>query len=129
MFKNKNLSQIRKRDGTTGPFDDSRISNAVLKAMKAAGEGGEKESILVAKSVVKDLEKLAKAQAKGYLPTVEGVQDLVEKQLILHNFVQTSKAYILYRERRSELRREKGEMPQEVRELVNQTKVYFCTKL
>ena len=97
--------------------------------MRASGEGEEKGAARVAKAVVKDLESLAKSSSSDFLPTVEGAQDLVEKQLILHNFVKTSKAYILYRERRSEFRREKGEVPKEVRELVVQSKAYFRNQL
>src|SRR3989344_8372240 len=137
MVKNKNLtrkergdlSQIRKRDGSIVPFDETRVVNAIWKAMRASGEGDEKGAALVAKVVVKDLQNLARAQAPDFLPTVEGVQDLVEKQLILHNFVKTSKAYILYRERRSEVRREKGEVPKEIRELTAQSKKYFRNQL
>ena len=123
------LKQIRKRNGTIVPFDEMRIVDAIRKALRAAGEGDEKEAALVARAVVKDLSGLAKSGGKDFLPAVEGVQDLVEKQLILHNLVNTSKAYILYRERRSELRREKGEVPEEVRELVTQSKAYFRNQL
>ncbi|MEK7208727.1 MAG: ATP cone domain-containing protein [Patescibacteria group bacterium] len=123
------LKQIRKRNGTVVLFDETRIVNAVWKALRAAGEGEEKEAVMVARAVVKDLESLIKSSGRDFLPTVEGVQDLVEKQLILHNLVNTSKAYILYRERRSELRREKGEVPNEIKELVTQSKTYFRNQL
>ena len=128
-MRKKVLAQIRKRDGTFVPFDESRIVNAIWKAMRASGEGDEKGATAVAKMVTKDLQKLARSGNKDFLPTVEGVQDLVEKQLILHNFVKTSKAYILYRERRSELRQEKGEVSKEVRDLTTQSKVYFRNQL
>ncbi len=127
--KLKTLSQVRKRDGSIVAFDESRIVNAVLKAMRASAEGGEPEAGVVAKAVVKDLQALAKSKGNDFIPTVEGVQDLVEKQLILNNFVKTSKAYILYRERRSELRQEKGEVPKEVRDLVTGSKKYFRNQL
>ncbi|MEK7553026.1 MAG: ATP cone domain-containing protein, partial [Patescibacteria group bacterium] len=123
------LKEIRKRDGTVVAFDESRIINAIMKAMRASGEGGETEAKRVAKTVAKDLLRLVKNSPAGFLPTVEGVQDIVERQLILHNFVNTSKAYILYRQRRSELRREKGEVPKEVRELSVDSKQYFRNQL
>ena len=50
------------------------------------------------------------------------MQDLVEKQLIFHSFAATAKAYILYRQRRTELRQERGEVPKEVRDLVTESK-------
>src|SRR3989344_8367974 len=123
------LKEIRKRDGTIVPFDEERIVKAIWKAMRASGEGGEPEARRVARAVVKDLRQLVKNTSSDFLPTVEEVQDFVERQLILHNFVKTSKAYILYRERRSEFRREKGEVPKEVRELVVQSKAYFRNQL
>ncbi len=123
------MSQIRKRDGSIVSFDEARVVNAIWKAMRVSGEGDEKGATVVAKVVVKDLQVLARSNGQDFLPTVEGVQDLVEKQLILHNFVKTSKAYILYRERRSELRQEKGEIPKEVRDLTAQSKTYFRNQL
>jgi len=126
------LTQIRKRNGEIVPFEESRIVSAVLKAMRASGEGNEKEAARVAKAVTSDLKQMAqmaKNSRQEFLPIVEEVQDLVERQLILHNFVQTSKAYILYRQRRLELRREKGEVPEEVRDLTAQSKKYFKNQL
>lgn len=123
------LKKIRKRDGTIVPFDETRISSAVFKAMKAASEGVIKDAELVTKSVVKDLLQLAKKTGKNFLPGVEEIQNLVEKQLILHNFVNTSKAYILYRQRRTELRQQRGEVPPEVRQLTQDSKKYFPNAL
>ena len=123
------LKEIRKRDGTIVLFDEARIVNAIWKAMRASGEGGEDEAKRVAKVVVEDLRQMAKNSGQDFLPVVEEVQDLVERQLILHNFVKTSKAYILYRQRRSELRLEKGEVSKEVRDLTAQSKEYFRNQL
>ncbi len=123
------LKSIRKRDGSVVPFDDSRITSAIWKAMRASGEGTETEAERVAKAVVKDLEQVVATSKQDFTLSVEGVQDFVEKQLILHNFVKTSKAYILYRQRRSELRQEKGEVSKEVRELVTSSKKYFKNQL
>src|SRR3989338_431614 len=113
------LKEIRKRDGTIVPFDEERIVKAIWKAMRASGEGGEPEARRVARAVVKDLRQLVKNTSSDFLPTVEEV----------HNFVKTSKAYILYRQRRSELRREKGEVPKEIRDLTAQSKQYFRNQL
>ena len=121
--------EIRKRHGTKVPYEAERIATAAWKAMKASGEGDEKTAGLVGQAVVRELSGLVKQGGKGYLPTVEGVQDLVEKQLILHNLVKASKAYILYRQRRSELRQEKGEVPKEVRDLTIESKKYFRNQL
>ena len=50
---------------------------------------------------------------------------MVEKALILSQFPAVAKAYILYRERRAEARREHGDIPPHVKELVDQSKQYF----
>lgn len=123
------LKKVRKRDGTIVPFDQVRIVNATLKAMKASGEGSEKDAERVAEAVVRDLMKAARQAEGKFIPTVEGLQDLVEAQLILNGFVKASKAYILYRQRRAELRQEKGEVPKEVREVANESKKYFRNQL
>ena len=123
------LKTIRKRDGTTVKFEENRIGVAIGKAMKASGEGTESEAAKVAKAVVRDLLLVVRKAPSGFVPTVEGVQDLVEKQLILHNFVKASKAYILYRQRRTELRQERGEVPKEIRELAAESKTYFRNQL
>jgi ribonucleoside-triphosphate reductase (thioredoxin) len=119
------IKKIKKRDGTVVNFDIKKINTAIWKAMKVAGEGSEREAERVGKTVYQELEKLAKREKEGFVPTVEGTQDMVETALIKHQFAATSKAYILYRERRSEVRRERGEIPKQVRELALQSKKYF----
>src|SRR6056297_1080837 len=89
--------KIRKRDGSTALFDREKIENAVLKALKVTAEGGESEARKVATAVVGDVRKEVKKD-ENYIPTVEEIQDLVEKELILHKFANTAKSYILYRE-------------------------------
>jgi ribonucleoside-diphosphate reductase alpha chain len=60
---------------------------------------------------------------------VEEIQDLVEKELILQKYSSTAKAYILYREKRAEIRKQKGEVPREVKNLVTESKKYFRNQL
>ncbi len=123
------VSKIKKRDGIVVPFTLDKIIKAVAKAMKASGEGSEKEALTVAKAVEKELVKRAKNGAKDYLPSIEEIQDLVEKELILHQFPAVAKAYILYRERRAELRHERGDVPRKVQDLVSEGKKYFRNQL
>ncbi len=89
------LKEIQKRDGKVVPFDKSKIVLAIEKAMKAVGQHDLKKAEKVTGALLKDLEKLDE------IPTVEGVQDLVEKHLMLAKCVDTAKAYILYRDLRS----------------------------
>lgn len=123
------LTKVKKRDGSLVPFEQSRISTATFKAMKASGEGSEEDADRVANDVTKELLKIKQKAGKDYVPSVEEVQDLVEKQLIFHSFAATAKAYILYRQRRTELRQERGEVPKEVREMVAESKKYFRNQL
>lgn len=120
---------IKKRDGSTVAFDTEKIAKAVWKAMKVSGEGSEKEAMEVAKSVHLELDKQCDNNREDCVPTVEEIQDLVEKQLIVHQFATTAKSYILYREKRSELRFVRGEVPAKVKELANESKKYFQNEL
>lgn len=122
------LSQIRKRNGTVVAFDKTRIEEAVAKAMRAAGEFVEGAPERISKAVVSDLTHTHRRDPE-YLPNVEETQDVVEKQLMLHDYVATAKSYILYRERRAEVRRERGEIPDDVRTLVSESKKHFRNPL
>lgn len=121
--------KVIKRDGTIVPFSIERISKAVYKAMKASGEGSDQEALGVAEEVVKFMMKEHRSE-KGYIPSIEQVQDYVERELIIQNFAKTAKSYILYRERRAELRRQKGgAISKEVRDLAKKSKKYFRNPL
>ncbi len=118
------ISQIEKRDGRLVPFSFEKIVEVVHKAMIAANEGGIDDATLVAHQVAGELARFAK-KYKNFLPTVEGIQDSVEKQLMLNDFTDTAKAYILYRDKRNQLRSEAIEIPAEVRALADESKKYF----
>ncbi len=122
------IKKVLKRDGSVVDFDLERISVAVYKAMIATGEGEKKEADYIARKVQSELVRVGKL-VKNFVPTVEGIQDIVEKELILEDFVKTSKAYILYREERSRLRREIGQVPDHVRKLTEDSKKYFRNAL
>jgi len=123
------LKNIKKRDGSIVSLDLKKIAGAIFKAMRVVGEGSEESSVKVASSVFDNLLKIKEEKGQSYIPTVEEIQDIVEKQLILHKFVATSKAYILYREKRSELRRQRGDVPRKVRDLVIESKKHFRNQL
>lgn len=118
------LTSIVKRDGTVVQFDRSKIAIAVGKAMKVAGEYEEKRAQGVAKAVEKRL-VAKKTIDKDFVPTVEGVQDEVETELMLLGYLKSAKAYILYRAERAEQRFELGEVPEHVRKLAEESKKYF----
>ncbi|OGG48553.1 ribonucleoside-triphosphate reductase [Candidatus Kaiserbacteria bacterium RIFCSPHIGHO2_01_FULL_53_31] len=119
------VPQIEKRDGRLVPFDFDKIAAAVWKAMSAAEEGNQEDSSLIAHQVAGELGRFAK-KYRNFLPTVEGIQDSVEKYLILNDYVKTSKAYILYRDKRAQLRAAHVEVPERVQKLVEESKKYFA---
>ncbi|HUQ29910.1 MAG TPA: ATP cone domain-containing protein [Candidatus Paceibacterota bacterium] len=118
------VPQIEKRDGRMVSFDFEKISSAIQKAMAAAEEGDESDAILVAHQVAGELARFAK-KYKNFLPTVEGIQDSVEKHLILNDYVKTAKSYILYRDKRAQMRAEQVEIPAHVKKLTEESHQYF----
>lgn len=118
------IPQIEKRDGRITSFNFEKIVEAIHKAMAAAGEGSAEDAVLVAHQVAGGIARFAK-KYKNFLPTVEGIQDDVEKQLMLNDFTATAKAYILYRDKRNQMRAEEIEIPDEVRQLADESKTYF----
>lgn len=118
------LTTIIKRDGTRVSFDKNKIAIAVEKAMKAAGEYRDKTPETIAEAVTKTLVAL-RAADKTFVPTVDGVQDEVEKELMQERFPTTAKAYILYRAERTRQREKHGNVPEHVRTLALESKKYF----
>ncbi len=115
---------IQKRDGSIVPFDFSKIVRAVSMGMTAAGEGSPEEAEMVSHRVVADVVRITK-KYKNFLPTVEGIQDEVERQLIYSDYVKTAKHYILYREERTRLRKHTVAIPAHVRQLAEESAKYF----
>ncbi len=122
------VKNILKRDGTIVPFDMQKVINAIRKAMIAANEGSIKEAELVANKVYADALRITR-KYKNLVPTVEGIQDTVEKELILSEYVKTSKTYILYREKRAKLREKGLQVPAKVKKLAEDSKKYFRNSL
>ncbi len=87
------------------PFTPERITNAIYRA--AVAVGGRDRSIAegLTRQVVAILEETT---PPGQSPTVEEIQDVVEKVLIENGHAKVAKAYILYREERARRRREKA---------------------
>ena len=128
MTEEVSVHNVQKRDGTTVPFLREKIVDAIVKAMVASGEGSEKEAGLVADRVYADILRITK-KYKNFVPTVEGIQDSVEKELILSEYVKTAKSYILYRERRAKIRGSGVRVPPKVKKLAEESKKYFKNPL
>lgn len=126
------IKSIRKRSGEVVPFDLEVIVKAIMKAFEVTGEGKENEARVVANAVFRDLLTLRgnlidKHKGAEFLPIVEIVQDMVEKELMKKNFTETAKKYILYRNRRSELRATHGPVPDNVKKAVDLSSKYFSS--
>lgn len=126
--KNIFIKSVQKRDGTIVPFDLEKVVNAINKAMLSSDEGSPKEAELVANGVLMELVKIAKKH-KNFIPSVEGIQDTVEQELMLSDYVKTSKHYILYREERARLRAHNIIVPPHLKKLTEESKKYFRTSL
>jgi uridine kinase len=99
------LTHVIKRTGAVVPFTPGRITNAIYRA--AVAVGGRDRSIAegLTGQVVAMLEETT---PEGEYPTVEEIQDVVEKVLIENGHARVAKAYILYRDERARRRREKA---------------------
>jgi uridine kinase len=97
------IKYVIKRNGATVPFSQDRITNAIYRA--AVSVGGRDRVIAegLSDQVVGIVE--TRFESNKY-PTVEEIQDIIEKVLIENGHARVSKAYILYREERTR-RREK----------------------
>ncbi|MSR78773.1 MAG: ribonucleoside-triphosphate reductase [Candidatus Taylorbacteria bacterium] len=122
------VKSVLKRDGSVVPFDFERVVTAINKAMIQTGEGSPEEARLVANKILADLVRIVKKH-KNFVPTVEGIQDSAEKELILSEYVKTAKAYILYREKRSKLREKGFHVPEKVKRMATDSKKYFQNPL
>jgi ribonucleoside-diphosphate reductase alpha chain len=94
------ISKIRKRDGRIVDFDQKKITNAILKALTAVKQGNGELATGLSDSVV----TLVSERFAGKTPHVEDIQDIVEEILVKNGYVDVAKAYILYRQKRTEIR-------------------------
>lgn len=121
-------THVRKRDGRVVPFDEGKIADAIYRAALAVGGEDRFLAEELAGMVTLFLAKIAGAAAGGaavpgpalpglegtvaeggdapdrWIPSIEQIQDVVEKVLVETGHARTAKAYILHRERRSRLR-------------------------
>ena len=97
---------VVKRDGREVSFDSLKISRVIKRAAKEAGENiKESELLEVVKKVISYIELSEKESV-----TVEEIQDLIEKALLLNNYINVSKAYSNYRNERTKVREIKSDL-------------------
>jgi ribonucleoside-triphosphate reductase len=95
------MKYVRKRDGKLEPFDQERITNAIWKAAKAVGGKDREQAKRLSDRV---LAELRNRFGEDGVPTVEEIQDSVERMLIENGNARTAKAYILYRKQHQDQR-------------------------
>ena len=99
------ITHVVKRTGAVVPFRKERITNAIYRAAVAVGGRDRSTAEGLADQVVTMLEQ---STPLGHIPTIEEIQDTVEKVLIENGRARTAKAYILYRDERARQRQERA---------------------
>jgi len=92
------ISKVKKRNGSVMDFDREKIVSAVFKAAQAVGGNDKAEAERVAERV---LALMDEKYRPDYIPSVEDVQDMVEKALMETGHASTAKAFILYRHKKN----------------------------
>ena len=95
------IPYVIKRDGRIVPFDQEKITNAIYKAAYAEGGHDRHRAQFLSNQVVTILNHCF---GKDKYPSVEDIQDIIEKVLIENGHARTAKAFILYRNERAKVR-------------------------
>jgi len=114
------IKLVTKRDGRVVPFTQERITNAIYRAAVAVGGRDKTTAQRLSDQVVSILEDKFPPDK---VPSVEQIQDIVEKVLIEDGHARTAKAFILYRDERNR-RRLQGKSTLERKENVPWAKMW-----
>ncbi len=95
------ITKIVKRDGREVPFNIEKIAHAIFMAAEAVGGHDYATSMELACKVADQLEA---ENGQGAVPTVEQIQDMVERVLVNNGHARTAKEFILYRAERTRVR-------------------------
>lgn len=99
-----NITKIKKRDNQILEFDQEKIAIAMWKAIQSVGG---KDRNLAIRLSIRVVEIVNKQFSLSKMPTVENIQDIVENVLMEQGQSKAAKAYILYRQKRAEIREAK----------------------
>ena len=94
------LESIKKRSGEIVPFDAKKIFEAIKKAVAVTREISDADVVKMTQDVLKRLDK----KYAGQIPDVENIQDIVIQTLMDSRAYKTAEAYIVYRQKRAEIR-------------------------
>ncbi len=101
------IQKVKTRDDILVPFSPSRIGRAIKKACHAINESDIKWVSILVDEVITSLEEKYDCHSHKTIPSVEDVQDTVEKRLMESGRYEIAKAYILYREKHNQERKVK----------------------
>src|SRR3989338_5246953 len=94
------VKQVTKRDGSLAKFDVNKITAGIFKAVESVGGSDIGEAKRLGELAASAIEE----KFHDDIPNIEEIQDIVEKVLVEQGHSKTVKSYILYREKRRELR-------------------------
>jgi uridine kinase len=115
------IESVVKRSGAIVPFTPERITNAIYRAAVAVGGRDRTTAEELSRQVVALLE----AQTPpDHIPTIEEIQDVVEKVLIENGHAKVAKAYILYRDERNRARQERARLASRPSENIPWAKIW-----
>ncbi|MCR5660507.1 MAG: anaerobic ribonucleoside triphosphate reductase, partial [bacterium] len=107
------IKSIVKRDGRVVLYDESKIANAILKALTAAGNSDVNTAVAISNAVAKSLEeKFGETH-----PGIEQIQDCVEQELMKAGQSEAATRYILYRAERTRIRETKTSLMKAIDEI------------
>jgi len=95
--------EVKKRDGSTVAFDDSKIERAIAGAAVDVLQDEPRATVVASRLTGIVVDKL-KAEFHQRIPHIEDIQDIVERVLMAEGYCHIAKSYILYRHKRSEVR-------------------------
>ena len=95
-----NVMSVKKRSGETVAFDAKKIYNAIKKAAYATNEISDEYVVQITNEVLNDLDN----NFMGRTPSVEEIQEIVIRKLMDSKSYKTAEAYIIYRQKHSEIR-------------------------
>ena len=121
MGQTGTICKIVKRDGQVVPYDRERITTAIFKAAASLGGQDRDRAALLAAEVER---ALAHNAGRGATPSVEEIQDLVERVLIQNGHARTARAYIIYRHDRAQARAARARQPVEATDNIPYRKIY-----
>lgn len=121
------IKYIVKRDGRQSEFAQGKVATAIYKALVHANEFLPEDKQRSEQMLIDDSNSLANEviadfeEAGNYLPTVEGVQDEIERVFIRHNLYPETKCFIIYRKQRSNVRTYAADLTSIYRDLTSKS--------